>query len=129
MRNELSQRRKDLIHKRSAIQKGKIIITFEIPGSTWAERVNLVGDFNDWDCESLPFQRNRVGDWLIEVELDSSRAFHFRYLLDGAHWRYDWHADSYAPNRQGGYDSIVVAELPCAFSPRHVDDFAQHSGV
>ena len=118
-----------MIRKRSAIQAGKIIVTFEVPGSIWAERINLVGDFNDWDHESLPFQRNRAGDWLIDVEMDSGRAYQFRYLLDGAYWRYDWHADNYAPNRHGGYDSIVVAELSCAFTPRRAEDITQHLGA
>jgi hypothetical protein len=30
------------------------------------------------------------------------------------HWRYDWHADKYAPNPQGGFDTIVVAAVPLA---------------
>jgi len=106
-----------LIRKRSASQEGKIIVTFEIPCSIWAERINLVGDFNDWDHESLPFQRNHIGDWLIEVELDSGRAYRFRYLLDGTHWRYDWHADRYAPNPDGSYDSIIITEFPHTLLP------------
>ena len=32
------------------IPDGEIVrVTFEMPSSVWAERVNLVGDFNDWD--------------------------------------------------------------------------------
>jgi len=101
-----------MIHKRHSPNEGKVIVIFEIPGTVWAERINLVGDFNDWDHESLPFRRNREGNWQIEMELDTGREYHFRYLLDGEHWRDDWHADKYVPNPHGSYDSIVIAEVP-----------------
>ena len=87
-----------MIYKRDCGQDGKMIVTFEIPGIIWAEHINLVGNFNNWDQQSLPFRRTRDGDWEIELELDSGCQYRFRYLLDGVHWRYDWHADKHAPN-------------------------------
>ena len=101
-----------MILKRRSPNAGKVIVTFEIPSTIWAERVNLVGDFNDWDQESLPFRHNRDGNWQIELELDEGDEYRFRYLLDGEHWRDDWHADSHTPNPHGGYDSIVLADVP-----------------
>lgn len=38
-----------MIRKRRSPNAGKVIVTFEIPGSIWAERVNFVGEFNNWD--------------------------------------------------------------------------------
>lgn len=61
------ERSKTLIRKRHSAH-GKMIITFEIPGTIWAESVNLVGDFNNWDRVSLPFRRGRDGNWRVEVE-------------------------------------------------------------
>jgi 1,4-alpha-glucan branching enzyme len=101
-----------MIHKRRSPNKGKVIVTFEIPGTIWAERINLVGSFNDWDQHSLPFQLNRDGNWEIELELEAGREYHFRYLLDGEHWRDDWHADGHATNPYSGYDSVIIAEVP-----------------
>jgi 1,4-alpha-glucan branching enzyme len=101
-----------MIHKERSQNAGKVIVTFEIPGSVWAERITLVGDFNDWDPKSLPLRQNRDGNWRIEVELDAGCKYRFRYLLDGEHWRDDWHADTYAPNPYGSFDSIVIAEVP-----------------
>jgi len=101
-----------MIRKRRSPNAGKVIVTFEIPGTIWAERVNLVGDFNDWNQESLPFGQNRDGNWQIELELDAGHKYRFRYLLDGGHWRDDWHADDHTPNPHGGYDSIVIADVP-----------------
>lgn len=100
-----------MIRKRSSPDKGKVVVAFEIPGTIWAERVNLVGDFNEWDRESLPLQRNREGNWQIELELDAGHEYRFRYLLDGEHWRDDWHADKHTPNPDGGYDSIIIADV------------------
>jgi 1,4-alpha-glucan branching enzyme len=101
-----------MIRKRHSPNPGKVIVAFEIPGTIWAERINLVGDFNNWDRESLPFRRDRGGNWQVELELDLGRGYRFRYLLDAEHWRDDWHADKYVPNPYGGYDSIVIAEVP-----------------
>ncbi len=103
-----------MIKKRVSPNRDKITVIFEIPGSIWAERVNLVGDFNHWDTESLPFKLGRDENWYIELELDVGQSYRFRYLFDGSHWRDEWQADKYVPNPHGGYDSIVVAELPPA---------------
>lgn len=100
-----------MIHKRRSSKAGKVIVIFEIPGTVWAERINVVGDFNGWDPQSLPFQQDRAGNWRVELELDAGREYRFRYLFDGEHWRDDWQADKYAPNPYGGYDSIVIAEV------------------
>ena len=101
-----------MILKRRSPNAGKVIVTFERPGTIWAERVNLVGDFNDWNQDSLPFRQNRDGNWQIDLELDAGRKYRFRYLLDGGHWRDDCHADDHTPNPHSGYDSIVIADVP-----------------
>jgi 1,4-alpha-glucan branching enzyme len=101
-----------MIRKRPSTNKGKVIVTFEISGTIWAERINLVGDFNNWDPESLPFRYNRQENWQIEIELDAGREYRFRYLFDGDQWRDDWHADKCIANPQGGYHSILIAKVP-----------------
>jgi 1,4-alpha-glucan branching enzyme len=100
-----------MIHKTLSLNKDKVIVTFEIPGTVWADRINLVGDFNDWDRENLPFRHNREDNWSVEVELDRGREYRFRYLINGDYWGYDWHADN-APGDDGRCDSIIVADCP-----------------
>ena len=34
----------------------EVLITFRFVGATWADRVNLVGDFNNWDTRSMPMK-------------------------------------------------------------------------
>jgi 1,4-alpha-glucan branching enzyme len=97
-----------MIYKRLSSRQGKVIVTFEIPGTIWTESVHLVGDFNNWGRESLPFRRDWKEDWTIELELDAGCEYRFRYLFDGGHWRSDWHADGHVVNPRGRYASVVV---------------------
>lgn len=103
-----------MIRKRLSTDESKVIVTFEIPGSVWADQIHLVGDLNDWKRENLPFHRNRGEVWQLEVELEPGREVHFRYLVDGAYWRSDRHADRHVPGEDGSYDSVVIAQLPQA---------------
>ena len=100
-----------MIHKRLSAEENKVIVAFEIPGTVWAERINLVGDFNGWDRENLPFHYNQRDNWYVELELEKRHEYRFRYLIDGDYWGYDWHADKHTPGDDGSCDSIVIAEV------------------
>jgi hypothetical protein len=101
-----------MIRKKPAEDENKVIVEFEVPGSVWADRINLVGDFNGWDRESLPFGRNRDDNWYVRLELEEGGEYRFRYLIDGDYWGYDWHADKHVPGADGSFDSIVIASIP-----------------
>ena len=89
-------------------KKGLVRVTFELPSSVWAERVNLVGEFNDWDTMSTPMTRERAdANWKAIVELETGRRYCFRYLVDGKEWLNDWHADDFVENSHGSDDSVV----------------------
>jgi 1,4-alpha-glucan branching enzyme len=110
-----------MIYKRPSTAEGKTVITFEIPGSVWADQIHLVGDFNSWDRESLPFRFTRQDTWQVELELEQGREYHFRYLVDGAHWRSDRHADRHVVGADGASDSVVITETTpvlCAQLPQ-----------
>ena len=90
--------------------KGKCLVrvSFELSSAVWAERVNLVGEFNDWDTRSTPMTRERADeDWKAVVELEPGRRYRFRYLVDGKNWFNDWHADDFVENPYGSDDSVV----------------------
>ena len=103
-----------MIHKRPSDHEGKVVIVFEIPGSVWADRIHLVGDFNDWVRESLPFRHNSRDDRQVKIELERGCEYRFRYLIDGAHWRSEWQADRHVTGADGTCDSVVIAQLPPA---------------
>jgi 1,4-alpha-glucan branching enzyme len=84
-------------------------VTFELPSSIWAERVNLVGDFNDWSTTHDEMrQANASGKWRISLILPVGRQYQFRYLVNGHDWHNDWHADEYVSNRFGTDNSVVI---------------------
>jgi 1,4-alpha-glucan branching enzyme len=84
------------------------MVTFALPSSTWSKRVNLVGEFNDWDTRAVHMTRNRVdADGKATIELEAGRRCRFRYLVDGKEWLNDWHADDYVENPHGSDDSVV----------------------
>ena len=89
-------------------KKDTVRVTFELSSSMWAERVNLVGEFNDWDTTVTPMKRGRNdANWKAAVELQAGQRYSFRYLVDGKEWLNDWHADDHQENPYGSYDSIV----------------------
>lgn len=97
-----------MIEKKPTKDKKKILVIFELPSNMWAERVNLVGSFNDWDTTATPMRRNRSdANWKTSLELDVGKRYRFRYLVDGEEWLNDWHADDHTENPYGSYDSIV----------------------
>lgn len=97
-----------MIHREPAKKPGFARVTFELPSTMWAERVNLVGEFNGWDTTATPMTHNRQdANWCVTVELATGRRYRFRYLVDGREWLNDWHADDHVDNPYGSYDSIV----------------------
>jgi len=97
-----------MITKAEADKKGLVRVTFELPSTMWAERVNLVGDFNDWDTTATPMTRNRSdANWKVTIELERGQRYRFRYLVEGKEWINDWHADDHKENPYGSYDSVL----------------------
>jgi 1,4-alpha-glucan branching enzyme len=97
-----------VISKEAEDSGGRVRVTFELPSALRADRVNLVGAFNDWDTTATPMTRQRAtGTWKVTVALEACRRYTFRYLEDGNEWRNDWHADDYQENAYGSRDSVV----------------------
>jgi 1,4-alpha-glucan branching enzyme len=100
-----------MVLKEASPHTGYIRVTFELPASLWAEKVFLVGDFNNWDPHTLPFQRMRSGVWRVTLDLPARRRYEFRYLIDGR-WCTDYHADGCSENSLQSLNSFVATTLP-----------------
>ncbi|MBN2618196.1 MAG: isoamylase early set domain-containing protein [Spirochaetales bacterium] len=70
-------------------------------------RVNLVGDFNEWDKEVTVLKKNKNGDYSVTLDLETGKDYHYRYLIDGEKWVNDWEADYYAPTEYNSENSVV----------------------
>ncbi len=93
----------------SSTRPGFVSVTFELPSTVWAERVALVGEFNDWDKQRDFLVQDRYDAvWRITLELEKDRRYQFRYLVNGTDWHNDWSADAYQPNPQGAENSVVI---------------------
>jgi 1,4-alpha-glucan branching enzyme len=47
-----------------------------------AQEVHIMGDFNDWDSDSHPMQRQPDGAWRLEVFLTHGH-HHYLFVVDG----------------------------------------------
>lgn len=94
-------------------------VTFSLPGALQADKIYLVGDFNDWNETSHSLVRNSDGHWVLELDLKPGRAYQFRYLSDGVNWMNDNDADAYVHNQYGNSNSVVITD----------PDFEKHEGV
>jgi 1,4-alpha-glucan branching enzyme len=97
-----------MIEKKRSNKPGWMYVTFALPSTMWADQVNLVGDFNDWDTTATPMQRDRLdANWKASVELQTGQGYRFRYLIDGKDWLNDWRADDHIVNPDGVCDSVI----------------------
>jgi 1,4-alpha-glucan branching enzyme len=87
--------------------KGKARVTFTVDPEVGAQAAAVCGDWNDWSPGADVMQRGADGGFSVTVDLDTGRAYRFRYLLDGQRWDNDWAADAYVRNDFGGDDSVV----------------------
>ena len=84
-------------------------VTFILPNSIWADTIYLVGDFNEWNRSSHPFQHGEEGAWTLTLDLEIGRCYQFRYLRDGE-WISDSQADGFVGNPHGSDNALVVTD-------------------
>ncbi len=47
-----------------------------------AQRVTLMGDFNDWDPSAHPMKRQPDGAWILQIQLNHG-PHHYLFSIDG----------------------------------------------
>ncbi|MEM7800600.1 MAG: isoamylase early set domain-containing protein, partial [Chloroflexota bacterium] len=85
----------------------KCRVTFKLPSEVLAESAALVGDFTEWESDSIPMKRLKDGSFSATVSLETGKEYQYRYLLDETRWENDWAPDAYTPNEFGTDNSIV----------------------
>jgi 1,4-alpha-glucan branching enzyme len=73
-----------------------------------ANRVNLAGDFNNWDIESIPMKKLKGGEFSVSVDLEKGREYQFKYLIDGRAWLNETEADKHVPNEFQTENSVII---------------------
>jgi len=75
-----------------------------------AEKVQLLGDFNDWNVkEAIDLKKFKNGSFKTTLDLETSKSYQFKYLVDDSKWENDATADSYVNNGIDSDDNFVVA--------------------
>ncbi len=85
--------------------------TFSLPkdAAPNADKVSLVGDFNDWETQTHILTKLKSGEFKIELDLEVGRKYQYRFLIDDSVWENDWHADEYIPSPEYATENSVVA--------------------
>ena len=73
-----------------------------------ASRVNLSGEFNNWNETSDEFNALKDVSFTLTLDLETGRNYQFRYLLDGLSWVNDEAADAYQDNGFGSQNSVII---------------------
>lgn len=81
-------------------------VTFSIPARE-AERVAVVGDFNNWNPERSLLKKLKNGTFKGTFDFPKENSFEFRYLVDN-HYVNDSEADRYQWNDFAGTENAVL---------------------
>jgi len=73
-----------------------------------ASRISVVGGFNNWSITETPMRPLKSGEFTVTVDLETSKTYEFRYILDGIRWKNDWEADRYVPSSFEDCENSVV---------------------
>jgi 1,4-alpha-glucan branching enzyme len=74
-----------------------------------AEKVQLLGDFNDWNVEeAIDLKKFKNGTYKTTLDLETAKSYQFKYLIDSEKWENDQEADSYVNNGIDADDNFVV---------------------
>lgn len=74
-----------------------------------AKTVALVGEFNGWDTQNpIAMKKQKDGTFKTTVELETGKAYEFRYLINGETWANDDNADTFVPSPFGTQNSVVI---------------------
>ncbi len=58
-------------------------VNFRLPKDVVSdvEKVNLVGEFNNWDERATPFRKLKNGSFSTDLELEKGKEYQFRYFI------------------------------------------------
>lgn len=84
-------------------------VTFRISEeeANGAKKIQVLGDFNNWNKKAKPMKSLKSGDFSQIIELETGKEYQFRYLLDGETWINDPEADSKVANEFNSENDVV----------------------
>lgn len=87
------------------VENGRLLIVFHDDA---AKSVSVAGDFNGWEQNATPLQRNGSGLWSTDIVVPAAGRFEYKFIVNGQHWIEDPGNGMKAPDNYGGLNSVVV---------------------
>lgn len=99
-----------MIIKRRLKSRPVCKVTFKLSAkeASSAKKINIVGEFNDWDFHATPMKKLKDGTFTATVDLEQGKEHQFRYLLDNTDWRNEPMADKSVPTPYGDSENSVI---------------------
>nr|WP_320020603.1 isoamylase early set domain-containing protein [uncultured Draconibacterium sp.] len=74
-----------------------------------ADTVKILGEFNGWNKDVEPMKKLKSGDFTQTLNLETGKAYQFKYLIDNSVWENESEADSSVPNGivEGEFNSVL----------------------
>jgi 1,4-alpha-glucan branching enzyme len=72
-----------------------------------AKKIQVLGDFNNWNKKATPMKKLKSGDFTQTIELETGKEYQFRYLLDGELWINESEADGKVANEFNSENDVV----------------------
>ena len=85
-------------------------VTFKVDNKTvtGAEKVQIVGEFNNWDTNSTPMKHLKSGEFSETIELNAGQEYQFKYLVNDSEWTIEPEADKVVSNSFNTTNSVLV---------------------
>jgi 1,4-alpha-glucan branching enzyme len=71
-----------------------------------ARNVSLAGDFNGWNVNETPMEKDNKGNWKVGIPLPLGR-YEYRFWVDGI-WHDDTHAQERVENPFGSHNCVRI---------------------
>lgn len=86
------------------IEAGKLVFIYHHDS---AERVSLVGDFNDWNPETSFFTKDSQGIWRAEIDPPHAGSYRYKFVVDQRRWIDDPGNGLKDDDHYGGLNSLL----------------------
>ncbi len=85
----------------------KVSFKLNADDAVGAEKVQVLGDFNNWNQSVVSMKELKSGGFSQTISLEQDKDYQFRYLIDGEKWSNEVESDSKTTNVYNEINDIV----------------------
>jgi 1,4-alpha-glucan branching enzyme len=89
------------------VENGRLLFIFHDDS---AHSVAVAGDFNAWSEVATPLKRNGSGLWSTDIVVPRTGRFEYKFIVNERRWMEDPSNGMKAPDKFGGFNSVLVIE-------------------